>query len=542
MRRFFSYGPIDTELHYYVPRKKLIERAYSQLMGENPERGGHYITVWAPRQTGKSWVMLQVLEQIENTKFPHMEMDVVKVDLDLPEHDTDLDSIAASISKDIFIDLGKKNPGINTLKQLPELFTRDVLDKPLILIIDEFDALPRAGISSLTRLFRNIYMRRRKELKKTPGQRRYMLHGLALIGVRSVLGIESKTGSPFNIQRSVHIPNLTYNEVHGLFEWYEKESRQKVEREVMDQVFYETRGQPGLTCWLGEILTEGFDGYTVDKTRPITLRDFKKVERAAVSRLPNNNILNIIGKAAEEPYNETVLSLFKTDEPIKFRFDNKKINYLYMNGVIEPQFSEDKDEEGESYVRFSSPFVQKRLFNYFSDEIFEEMGQLVEPFTNLEQVITPTHLDIRELMKLYQVYLEKNKSWLFKKAPRRSDLRLYEAVFHFNLYAYLDEFLHPRKGRVIPEFPTGNGKIDLLIYYGDKTYGIELKSFTDRAGYLEALDKAAQYGSQLQLAEIYLVTFVEGIDEKTRQTYEADFHHPQTNVKVKPIILRTGAV
>ncbi len=152
------------------------------------------------------------------------------------------------------------------------------------------------------------------------------------------------------------------------------------------------------------------------------------------------------------------------------------------------------------------------------------------------------YLDIQELMKLYQAYLGKNKSWLFKKAPRRSDLRVYEAVFHFNLYAYLDEFLRPRKGRVIPEFPTGNGKIDLIIHYGDKTYGIELKSFTDRAGYLEALDKAAQYGKQLQLAEIYLVTFVEGIDEKTRETYEADFHHPQTQVKVKPIILQTGPV
>jgi hypothetical protein len=167
---------------------------------------------------------------------------------------------------------------------------------------------------------------------------------------------------------------------------------------------------------------------------------------------------------------------------------------------------------------------------------------LIEPFTVIDRAVTPTHVDIRELMKFYQAYLEKNKTWLFKNVPRRSDQRVYEAVFHFNLYAYLDEFLRRRKGRVFPEFPTGNGKIDLLVHYRDNIYGIELKSFTDRAGYREALEKAALYGRQLKLPEIYLVTFVESIDEDTRQVYESDFHDETGGVTVKPIIIRTGAV
>lgn len=45
MRRFSSYGPINNKIHYYAPREELIERAYTQLMGENPAEGGHYITV-----------------------------------------------------------------------------------------------------------------------------------------------------------------------------------------------------------------------------------------------------------------------------------------------------------------------------------------------------------------------------------------------------------------------------------------------------------------------------------------------------------------
>lgn len=71
MRRFLSYGPINTKLHYYAPRKELIAGAYTQLLGENPEEGGHYITVWAPRQTGKTWLMQQIVKKIkeENNTF-----------------------------------------------------------------------------------------------------------------------------------------------------------------------------------------------------------------------------------------------------------------------------------------------------------------------------------------------------------------------------------------------------------------------------------------------------------------------------------------
>ena len=65
MRRFVSYGPINTKLHYYAPRVELINRAYNHLVGENPGEGGHYITVWAPRQTGKTWVMRQILLKLQ---------------------------------------------------------------------------------------------------------------------------------------------------------------------------------------------------------------------------------------------------------------------------------------------------------------------------------------------------------------------------------------------------------------------------------------------------------------------------------------------
>ncbi|OQX01915.1 MAG: hypothetical protein BWK80_59005 [Desulfobacteraceae bacterium IS3] len=66
MRRFHSYGPVDCSEHFCIPRKELIQNCTEQLAG-NPEKCGHYFTVWAPRQTGKTWLMLQVKKEIENS-------------------------------------------------------------------------------------------------------------------------------------------------------------------------------------------------------------------------------------------------------------------------------------------------------------------------------------------------------------------------------------------------------------------------------------------------------------------------------------------
>lgn len=69
MRKFSSYGPLDPELHYYVDRKVLVNQAFTQLVGENPDRGGHYMTVWGTRQAGKSWIMQQVYRRLLSPSY-----------------------------------------------------------------------------------------------------------------------------------------------------------------------------------------------------------------------------------------------------------------------------------------------------------------------------------------------------------------------------------------------------------------------------------------------------------------------------------------
>lgn len=528
MRHFSSYGPIDKDLYYYVPRKELIEKGYTQLMGTNPMKGGHYITVWAPRQCGKTWTMVQIYQQLKkDSRF-----DVVQVSLEIMKDKTSAAETIESLARLMGNKLGKSFSGIDTQEKFQELFRKGTLEKPLILILDEFDALLDDAISAIVSAFRNIHIDRQYESDKPTEEKSYLLHAVALIGIRSVLGIENVKGSPFNVQRSIHIPNLTYEEVDGMFKWYEKESGQKIEQDVIDRLFYETNGQPGLISWFGELLTET---YNEEKNKPITLKHFEDTFIMALSALPNNNILNIISKAKIEPYKQKVLELFETDEKTRFSYDDVILNFLYLNGVI------DREKGGtDLHVKFASPFVQKRLFNYFSVDLFSSMGQLHEPFENLDNAITDTDLNIKNLAKLYETYLKKNSSWLLEDVPRRKDLRVYEAVFHFNLYSYLDKFLRSWGARVVPEFPTGNGKIDLIITHAGKTYGVELKTYSTERNYKEALTQAAKYGKQLELAEISLVFFVEYADEKSREKYEKEYRDKETKVTVKPIFIETG--
>ncbi len=530
MRKFSSYGPIDKDSNYYVPRTELIDFAISQLSGDNPQKGGHYITVWAPRQRGKSWIMLQVRHILQQNK----RFDVLKLNLEHLKMSKSVDAIVQNIGTKIIKNLQLEIAPIKNLEQFELLFMQGVLKKPLILILDEFDALLEEAISGMAGVFRNIYNQRQGELDQPIEQRTYLLHGVALIGVRSALGVENVTGSPFNVQRSLHIPNLTATEVAEMFAWYERESGQVVEPEVVKRLFYEVQGQPGLTSWFGELLTET---YNPDPNNPITMQHFDEVFGAAAHVLPNNNTLNIISKAKQKPHRFKLFELFKTEEKVPFRYDNPDLNFLYLNGVIDWE----KEGVNEYYVKFPCPFVQKRLFNYFAEELFPDVDKLYGPFEDLADTITKEQLNVKNLLRRYEQYLSENRAWLLRDAPRRTtDLRIYEAVYHFNLYMYLKGFFKRKGGQVQPEFPTGNGKIDLLITYAGQLYGIEVKSFTDAWGYETALTQAARYGQQLQLLEITLALFVEAVDNTNRQKYEATYKDKETGVTVSPVFVETG--
>jgi len=204
---------------------------------------------------------------------------------------------------------------------------------------------------------------------------------------------------------------------------------------------------------------------------------------------------------------------------------------------VKSQYGSVNEEEtrfcGKHLVSGSSLEKARYLFRY--------AGRLYAPFEDLSDTITETGLNIEDLLRRYEEYLRENRDWLLRDVPRRvSDLRIYEAIYHFNLYRYLASFLEDYGGRVVPEFPTGNGKVDLLIEYAGRQYAVEVKSYANLPAYKAALRQAARYGQQLGLEKITLALFVEAMDETNRARYEVVYEDEETGVTVTPVFVATG--
>jgi hypothetical protein len=277
---------------------------------------------------------------------------------------------------------------------------------------------------------------------------------------------------------------------------------------VADAIFEATRGQPGLVSWFGELCTEK---YNPGPAEAITLPLWSHVLAMASQVEWNNTVLNLI-KKARGPYRDHVVPLF-TDPNVPFEMDKDWCSYLYMNGIIDEAPPPDDPSGTRRVCRFSSPFVQRRLYSALTGDMFGDKGPLlaIEPGDTLADVYLPTRLCVSPLLERYRGYLHRLVArgidpW--QGQPRRADLHLTEAVGHFHLYAWLKDAVG-RRCTISPEFPTGNGKVDLVLTTRDGHVGlIEVKSFIDMYELGEGREQAARYAKKLGLAEATLAVFI----------------------------------
>jgi len=507
MRRFHSYGPINGKKHFFVNRDELIKKCTDQLT-DDLDTGGHYYTIWSPRQTGKTWIIRQCVEKIQKQYGDAFTVkDLSMQSFALKNDDKDVNDVFFStwrnaIKSKFNLDLGE----INAWQDWLTLFEKNsgLLKKPLILLIDEFDKLPATIIDNVVSMFRHIYLSRDE----------YMLHGLALVGVRAVLGVDSKKGSPFNVQRSVHIPNLTLEEVQKMFDDYQNESGQMVDPDVVQLLYKCTNGQPGLIGWFGELLTEK---YNPNPTKTIDIKQWKKIYKRSINIEHNNTLQNMIIKAKNE-YKEYIFQLFK-ESNITFTFSASWCNYMYMNGLI--SYTEIETEDDINHIcRFSSPYVQDILYTVFVKEIQTRHNRNIlplDPTDCLEDVFQDSSLNMPVLLKRYNDFLKRLKDsgknpW--DDQPRRkTDYHLTEAVGHFHLYFWLKMVLDDIC-TIVPEFPTGNGKVDLHIKCDqNKKALIEVKSFVSQLKVKKAMIQASEYAADTSYSEITIAMFAPFNDE-----------------------------
>ncbi len=87
---------------------------------------------------------------------------------------------------------------------------------------------------------------------------------------------------------------------------------------------------------------------------------------------------------------------------------------------------------------------------------------------------------------------------------------------------------------MIPQFPTGNGQIDLTLKYRGNVYAVELKSFRDMYDYQKGIQQAEGYARQLGLKEIVLLVFVELKEEEVKEL-EQTISKPGVDIIVQPV-------
>lgn len=511
MRRFHSYGPINARYHFCVPRRELVDACINQLTGIDDE-SGHYFTIWAARQTGKTWLLHQVIDEVPHRygeqftvqKLSFGELDGVGFKRPPEGEQAEFPAMLTNLLKRQI----SSQVNVASWDDFQALFSRElgIWDRPLLLLIDEVDIVPRALLDMLVRRFREMYLMREH----------YWLHGLALAEVRAVIGAESMRGSPFNIQRSLQVPNLTADEVRDMFEQYQTESGQTIAPTVVEKVYEVTRGQPGLVSWFGALLTETYNPGT---PQPIGMETWRWVWHKARFAEPNNTITNLIAKAQVDTYQDYVMRVFHQPD-VPFTFHDPIHNYLYMHGIICPETIEQPSGELLEIGRFSSPYVQDCLYLALSRNLIAQPKSVLAilPSDSLDDVFAEASLNLPALLTRYTDYLTRLKEakinpW--KAQPRReTDYQLTEAVGHFHLYAWLRQAIG-NECFVSPEFPTGNGRVDIHVQCQQQRGLIEVKSFVDARRLKRDTVQAADYAKQIGLDTITMAVFIPVLDEET---------------------------
>lgn len=164
MRHFHSYGPVDCEEHFCVKREELVNQCIDQLIG-NPDKGGYYFTIWAPRQTGKTWLMRQVLQVIPQRYHGtfvvfHFSLGTLRGMAQTPPK-SDEDFTLPVRFRRLLERVLPTHSDVPDWEGFCELFSKDrgLWDRPLILLIDEFDTILSWLISLVVAQFRELYLR-----------------------------------------------------------------------------------------------------------------------------------------------------------------------------------------------------------------------------------------------------------------------------------------------------------------------------------------------------------------------------------------------
>ena len=495
MRRFGTEGRLYPEDNYIVPRTKETANFISRV------KQGKYIVLFAPRQTGKTTFFHYALDTLENEEpiyFP------IPLNFETYE-DCTPSEFYGGLSEDIregvesiFQMRGEVLPAALTqflgnaqianhlsVRRFFRQFASLMADKRIVLIIDEFDAIPQAAVKGFLRSLRHIYLSGRTRCP----------HSVGIIGVKNITQLNyDRSVSPFNIQDEFHLPNFTLEQVRELLGQYTDEVGQAFAPEVIKNLYKQTAGQPVLVNRLAQILTEEMD---IPITETIKMEHFTTAH-AQLLHNRNTNIGHLTTNIRKDARFEKILMRITAhDEGVPFNIDDDNISELATYGIIA------KGADGMCDI--ANPIYLYRILRAFKPTVngLEEDYFPEDNLTGFRAYLTDTgQIAMELLLDNFRDFITRAGFRILQvpQTPR-------ESVGRHLLLTYLDQFVQAVGGSMYLEVQTGRGRIDLLITHNARKYIVETKIWRGEGRYQAGKQQLAAYLKLEGATEGYYVVF-----------------------------------
>ncbi|MDD9974441.1 MAG: AAA-like domain-containing protein [Candidatus Poribacteria bacterium] len=520
MRSFGTEGRVRPEYHYIVPRTEEIIDFISRV------KNGKYIVLFAPRQTGKTTFFRLALEALvaeDPTYFP------IQLDFQTMHNAPPLTfyhqlhyQINRQI-KSVFQNRGEvpsealtqflENTTLTDhfsmeafFENLESFLDNDFRNQRLastkvVLLIDEFDGIPRTTVSNFLYTLRQIYL---SDEMQCP-------HSVGIVGVKSIAQLDyDRSVSPFNIQDEFRLPNFTLEQVQELLSQYTHEVGQVFAPEVVESIHNETAGQPVLVNRLAQILTTEFD---IPKTEPITIPHFLKAQTQLV-RGRNINIQHLTTNIRKDKrFERLLMNIMSYEEGLDFNLRDPHIDELATYGVIV--------EDGDGMCQIANPIYLycimqafKPTMNGLEQEYFHE-----DNIDGFQGYLTATgQIDMERLLDNFRDFIAR-AGFKILQVPDTPQ----ESVGRHLLLTYLDLFARSVGGVLSFEVGTGRGRMDLLITHKGRKYIVETKIWRGSVRYHAGKRQLAAYLKLEGAVQGYYVVFDHRRDPEPRvETEELD--------------------
>jgi hypothetical protein len=494
-------GPCNPRNHYILPTAPRLPELQHLVDGEQ------YFLIHAARQSGKTTCIQQFAHHLNAGDKCH----ALYCSLENAKEFTDprkgiftlLRSIALILKGldfphcDAFLQDADFDDYGNVLQHALSRYCR-LLDRPLVLLLDEADGLcPPVLIPFITQL-RNGYVSRSSGVP--------FPHSVALVGLRDIRDYrrfirsedQSLGGlSPFNIiTKSLTLKNFTRDEVAALYAQHTAETGQVFEPAAIDHVHEQTQGQPWLVNAIAREVVE--ESLNRDYSVPVT-RDH--VHEAIQGLIKNRPIhLDNLLERLKEPRVSKIIQPLLLGEDIKDRLNDDDFLYTKDLGLI--------CEAGGEVIP-ANPIYAEVIVRAISATMQDLISRHDTPFPVTKYRLSDTTLDMDAFMTDFQAFWrQENDLW---RERNRAYADYAESAVVMLLAATLQCMVNGN-GQIVREMGLGLGRIDICIIYERRKYPIEVKACRPGKDSLDTLtrkglDQLSGYLDKLSLTRGWLLIY-----------------------------------